>query len=232
MHQTGMVFAPAMKIIDRAGAELITSCASRRRMNASASKLIRRTHMYSALFLAPWMIVYALSGLVLNHNPAVRAFYGEKFIQFEKVAERPYDVAFSADADARTIGAQILDDLGLSGSFAVQGNATAPRLVINRNAGFAQHRITYFRAEKRLLHEKQAFTAPVFLNRAHFRHGYDQPFVAQQIWAFILDGVIVAMVFWAASGIWMWWEIKPARLAGAGFAVVGCALFAVLLVAI
>lgn len=201
-------------------------------MNPSASKVIRRVHMYSALFLAPWMIIYALSGLVLNHNQAVRRFYGAKFGQFEKVAERPYDATFSADADARTIGAQILDELGLSGTFNVQGAPNAPRLVINRNAGFAHHRITWIRAEKRLLHEKQTFSAPVFVNRAHFRRGYDQPFVAQKIWAFILDGVIVAMVFWAVSGIWMWWEIKPARWPGAAFAIAGCGMFAVLLVTI
>lgn len=198
-------------------------------MNPGTSKIIRRTHMYLALFLTPWMLIYALSGLVLNHNQVVRAFYGERFGKFEKLEERPYTAVFSNDADARMIGAQILEHLGMSGTFNVQGTANQPRLVINRNGAFSQHRITYFRAENRLLVEKQSFTAPVFVNRAHFRHGYEQPFLAAKAWGFIVDLAIAGMVLWVLTGILMWWEIKPARLTGAGFAAIGVGLFAIML---
>jgi hypothetical protein len=198
----------------------------------AASRLIRRVHLYLALFLTPWMLIYALSGLVLNHNQAVRSFYGERIGGFEKVEERPYTAAFSEDADPRLIGSQILEHLGLTGTFNVQGAANAPRLVINRNAAFAHHRVTYVRAENRLLVEKQAFSAPIFLNRAHFRHGYGQPFLSARIWAVIVDLAVVAMVFWVVSGIWMWWEIKPARLTGAVFAALGWGMFALLLIRI
>lgn len=201
-------------------------------MNPIPSRVIRRTHMYLALFLTPWMVIYALSGLVLNHNQAVRAFYGTRFGQFEKVEERPYAAAFSEGADSRMIGAQILEHLGLSGTFNVQGTPTQPRLVINRNAAFAAHRITYFRNEHRLLVEKQAFSAPVFVNRAHFRHGYEQPFLSSKIWAVIVDLAVVGMLFWVVSGVWMWWEIRPARLTGAAFALVGFTMFGILLATI
>ena len=116
----------------------------------TASKLIRRTHMYLALFLTPWMIIYALSGLVLNHFQTVRRAYGENFNKFEKVEERDYTAAFSDDADVIMIGAQILEHLGLSGTFNVQGGPNQPRLVINRNGALAVHRITYLRRENRL----------------------------------------------------------------------------------
>ncbi len=198
-------------------------------MNLTPSKLIRRTHMYLALFLTPWMIIYALSGLVLNHGPFVRGLYGPRFNQFEKVGEREYTAAFSADADPRLIGAQVLEHLDLAGTFNVQGRADQPRLVINRNAAFSAHRITYFRAENRLLIEKQKFVAPVFLNRAHFRHGYEQTFLASRIWAVFVDLVVVGMLFWVASGVWMWWEIKPARSWGAACAVAGFGVFGILL---
>ena len=195
-------------------------------------KLIRRVHMYSALFLMPWMIIYAGSGLVLNHLPLVRGWYGADFARFEKVGERPYATTFSTDADARTIAAQILDDLDLSGTFAVQGGVDSPRMVINRNSAFAQHRVTYFPAERRISIEKQTFVAPVFLNRAHFRHSYDQPYMAAKGWAFVVDVVVVAIHFWAISGLFMWWEIKPAR--GLGWASLGASavVFGLLLVKI
>ena len=69
--------------------------------------------MYLALFLTPWMIIYALSGLVLNHFQTIRNAYGENFNKFEKVEERDYTAAFSDDADVKMIGAQILEHLGL-----------------------------------------------------------------------------------------------------------------------
>jgi len=188
--------------------------------------------MYLALFVAPWMLIYALSGLVLNHGQFIRGLYGAKFGQFEKVGEREYTAAFSADADPRLIGAQVLEHLGLAGSFNVQGGANAARLVINRNAPFAAHRITYLRGENRLLLEQQNFSTPVFLNRLHFRHGYEQPFLASRIWAVIVDLAIVAMVFWAVSGVWMWWEIKPARAWGATCLLVGFGAFGLLLATI
>jgi len=186
--------------------------------------------MYLALFVTPWMIIYALSGLVLNHGAWVRGIYGAKFNAFEQVADRPYATVFSSDADPRQIGGQILEELGLSGTFNVQGNATSARLVVNRNAAFSAHRVTYFRAENRLLVEKQSFVTPVFLNRLHFRHGYEQPFLAARLWAVTVDLAVVAMLFWAVSGIWMWWEIKPARAWGAVCAAAGFALFGVLFV--
>lgn len=196
------------------------------------SKLIRRTHMYLALFLTPWLIVYALSGLVLNHARLFLQPNGQLALPFEKVEERDYKAVFSADADARMIGAQVLEDIGLAGTFNTQGGPQQPKLIINRNGAFAIHRITYFRNEGRLLVEKQKLNTPTFLNRTHFRHGYEQPFVASKTWAVIVDLVVVALLFWVLSGLWMWWEIKHARLWGGVFGLIGIGVFGILLATI
>ena len=135
-------------------------------MNLTPSKLIRRTHMYLALFLTPWMIIYALSGLVLNHGQAVRGLYGGNFPQFEKIGEREYTAAFSADADPRMIGAQILDHLDLAGTFNVQGRADQPRLVINATPRrHASHHVSPQR--KPPLIENSSLSRRAVLNRAH-----------------------------------------------------------------
>ncbi len=200
--------------------------------NVNASKIIRRTHMYLALFLTPWMIIYSLSGLVLNHNQTVRNFYGGDFNPFVKVEESEFTGTFSDNADSRAVAGQILEQLNLSGAFNVQGGPSQPKMVINRNGSRAAHRVTYFPKEKKLLIEKQTLNVPMFLNRAHFRNGYDQPFAPSKIWAVTVDLAVAGMLFWVASGIWMWWEIKPARLLGAGFALLGFAMFGVLLATI
>jgi hypothetical protein len=201
-------------------------------MNANTSKIIRRTHMYLALFITPWMIIYSLSGLVLNHFPLVRSWYGGTFGQFEKVEERKYTAAFSADADAKAVAAQILEQLGMTGAFNVQGGPDAPRMVINRPTAFYAHRITWTRAENKLLIEKQTFNAAMFVNRSHFRHGYEQPFLSSKLWAITVDLAVIGMLFWVASGIWMWWEIKPARIWGAVFGAAGLAAFGILFMTI
>lgn len=188
--------------------------------------------MYLALFLTPWLIIYALSGLVLNHGRLFAGPDGHLAQPFEKVEEREYKAAFSKDADVRVIGSQILEDLGLSGTFNTQGGLHQPKLVINRHGAFAAHRITYFPEQGRLLVEKQTFNTPTFLNRAHFRHGYGQPYASSMVWAVVVDLVVVALLFWVLSGIWMWWEIKPARLWGAVFGLMGFGIFGVLLATI
>jgi hypothetical protein len=197
------------------------------------SKLIRRTHMYLALFLTPWLVIYAMSGFILNHRawffPVSAPGHEAAPPPFEKIDEREYDVVFSDDVDARMIGAKVLEDVGLAGSFNVQGDARQPRLVIMRNTASAVYRVTYLRPQKKVQIERQQFNMPMFLNRAHFRHGYTQPFAASMTWAVIVDLVIVALVFWVLSGLWMWWEIKPARAWGAVFGLAGAAVFALLL---
>jgi hypothetical protein len=130
------------------------------------------------------------------------------------------------------VGAQVLEHLGLAGTFNIPPGATQARLVINRNAALVAYRITYLRQENRLRIEKQPYTAPVFFNRLHFRSGYEQPFLAARFWAVTVDLAIGAMLFWVVSGIWMWWEIKPARVWGAACAVLGVGLFGVLLATI
>jgi hypothetical protein len=201
-------------------------------MAPTASRFIRRSHMYLALFLTPWMIIYALSGLILNRFDTVRNLWGGKYSDFEKVEERAYTAAFSADSTPRQIGEQVLADLGLAGSFNVNPGSNASRLILMRSAMFTVHRVTYFRSENRVLIERQRLDAPVAINRAHFRHGYDHPGLAGKLWGAIVDLAVVGMMFWAVSGLLLWWEIKPARAWGALCLAAGGGIFGVLLATI
>ena len=40
-----------------------------------------------------------------------------------------------------------------------------------------------------------------------------------------VDIVVAAMVFWALSGVWMWWEMRATRRWGAVCLIVGLGLF-------
>jgi hypothetical protein len=189
------------------------------------SRLVRRTHMYLALFLAPWMLMYALSTMAMNHREFVRHRYGPPVV-FHKEAERTLNASLPAGAAPREKARQILRELGMdNGLFTVNAGGGGDRLTILRQDPVAPRRITYTAAGNRLMIEKQEFRAPAFLERLHRRRGYQAGLPLENSWAFSVDLVIVAILFWAGSGLWMWWEMKRTRLAGALVAVSGLLIF-------
>ena len=196
------------------------------------SLYIRRTHMYLALFLTPWLIMYALSSLVFNHFQLIRGLYDDQLNHFEKEKEMEYHASFTDDADPELVGTHILRDLNLEGSFFVRGKLQEGKLIITRQDPFTVRRVNYFLKESKLVIEKMAFKTPTFLTRLHTRHGYRQSYVGSWVWGGVVELTAVAMIFWVVSGIWLWWEIKPSRKWGAAFTLLGLGLFGLLLATI
>ncbi len=191
------------------------------------SKLLRRTHMYLALFLFPWMLMYALSTLAMNH----RRWFAGPAPAFERERELVYDGVFPEGAAPRTMSAQILASLDLDGAHTVTRRGD-DALVINRNDLVTPRRLTYSPADGRVVIEAQPMRASAFLERFHRRRGYATGYTLDTMWAVSVDVVIAAMVFWALSGLWMWWEMKVTRGYGLIAFAGGSALFAFYLVAI
>jgi len=53
-------------------------------------RLRRVVHLYPSLFLGPWMLVYALGALFLNHNPWSRETFGLAPSEWELLREEAY----------------------------------------------------------------------------------------------------------------------------------------------
>src|SRR5437667_1117413 len=190
------------------------------------SRIIRRIHMYFALFLTPWVLMYALSTMAMNHRGFFKKLYGASSATYEVEREQTSPRKFSSDATPVSIAEQILKDLGLEGTFTVRGSPAGERLTILRQDPISPRRITYVSADGRLLVEREVFRTPAFLERMHRRRGYQHRYLIEDAWAFSVDVFIVAMIFWAASGLWMWWELGETRRWGAISAAFGVALFA------
>jgi hypothetical protein len=181
--------------------------------------------MYLALFLFPWMLMYALSTLVMNH----RALFAGSPSTFERERELVYDGVFPDKAGLRTISQQILASMGLDGAHSVTERKDGA-IVINRNDLLTPRRLTYSPADHKLIIEKLSYHSNSMLERFHRRRGYTTGYRLDTIWAVSVDLVIVAMVFWVLSGLWMWWEMKVTRRFGASALAGGVALFAFYLV--
>ena len=195
------------------------------------SKIVRRTHMYLALFLFPWVAMYALSTLVMNHRAVFVARYGEGPIPYERERQLTYEVSFPSDADLKTISAHILTSVGLDGAHNVSGRNDGT-IVINRNDLVTPRRLTYSPVDQSLVIERQQPRANALLERFHRRRGYATGYRLDTVWAMTVDHFIIGMVFWVLSGLWMWWEMKVTRRLGLTAVASGVALFAVYLIAL
>jgi len=188
------------------------------------SRLVRRTHMYLALFLFPWMLMYALSTAVMNHRAYFVERYGSGPIPFEAERTITYDGVFAENAELRTISQQILASLDLDGAHNVSRRKDGA-IVINRNDLTTPRRLTYSPADRTVVIERMAHRSSAFLERFHRRRGYATGYRLDTLWAVSVDLVLVAMVFWVASGLWMWWEMKVTRRLGLSAFVLGAATF-------
>lgn len=186
------------------------------------SKWIRRIHLFAGLFLAPWVLMYSLSSIGMIHR---EAFTGHsKRVPPEFVVERvePYNKPFAEDATADQAATQILEDLDLAGGFKARGSPDS-KLVITRDRAIGSHRVTYENAQVTV--EKQKFGLNFFLEMLHRRSGYQEPYLTNDLWAIAVDVVIIAIIAWAFTGIWMWWEMVRTRFLGGLAFIAGTLLF-------
>jgi hypothetical protein len=177
--------------------------------------------MYLALFLFPWILMYALSTLAMNH----RTWFTSPPAAFQKEREMVYDGVFPDNAEPRVVAQQILASVDLEGAHSVTRRQDGT-VVINRNDLVTPRRLLYTPADRRLLIEAMPLRPNAFLERFHRRRGYATGYAIDTTWALSVDLVIVAMVFWVLSGFWMWWEMKVTRPFGLLALAGGAGVFA------
>ena len=198
---------------------------------ASSSIVIRRTHMYLALFLFPWLLMYALSTAAMNHRAMFASAAPGGAPQFERERHLVYDGVLPDSPDLRMISQHILASLDLDGAHNVTRRKDGA-IVITRNDLLTPRRLTYTPTDRTVLVEKLPHRTNVMLERFHRRRGYATGYALDTTWAVTVDLVIAAMVFWVLSGLWMWWEMKVTRPLGALAFAGGAGLFALFLATI
>lgn len=180
--------------------------------------------MYTALFLSPWVLIYALSTMAMNHRAFFQEYYGDKGSTFEVEREFTYEGSIPEGADAQTMAALILTSLDLYGTHNVRGSLEKT-LTINRNDPTTPRRITFEPATGKLTIMRREFRTSEFLEHMHRRRGYRNDRFLEDLWAFSVDVFIVVMLLWAGSGLWMWWEMSITRKLGAACLLGSAAVF-------
>lgn len=188
---------------------------------------VRRTHLYMGLFLLPWVIMYGVSSIPLNHfGPQ------EGPPRFTRIAEHPFDVAVPpAGADLRQLGRQMMDAAGIEGGYGIY--RANPRQVEAYHPNFFHPiRIRYMTEEKRLVVDQRQLTLRAFVSGLHTRGGYDLDGFWDSVWAVLVDIASVGLILWIASGIYMWWHLPSTRAWGWIALGTGAVCFAVIIVSL
>lgn len=198
---------------------------------ATFSRLLRRIHMFTGLFLGPWMLMYALSTLVMSSDEFFHSLYSSKNPAMVKERELDYARSFPSTATREQIAQQILEDIGLDGTHSVGGGKNGKPLVINQQHALTPRRITFDASKNTLLIEREEFRSVNFLERMHRRRGYSS-YAIQNIWGSTVDLAVVAMMFWSLSGTWLWWELRSTRFWGLLSFAAGLVVFGIFMVLI
>jgi hypothetical protein len=170
--------------------------------------IVRRAHLYLGLFLLPWFLMFGVSSLWLNHpawRPAETALW-------KTVSERDYVIDVPATGDLRPSAAKMLSDLGYDTQtgFGVFRNAQR-RVMVNIPNFRHPIRLTYFIDRQHVVVEERAFAWVATLTSMHTHDGYYLRAPGQTMWGVTIDLFCVALVFWIASGLYMWWALPGSR---------------------
>ncbi|MBI3681109.1 MAG: hypothetical protein HY235_12020 [Acidobacteria bacterium] len=174
----------------------------------------RRLHLYLALSLLPWFLMYGVSSLVFAHNTWFGSREGDPALWTRRF-ERSYDAPVPQGAQLREFGRRVLRDAGLGemtekASFGVY-RPNRRQVDIFVYTFLHSMRLSYYVEEKRLVAEDRVFRFPQFLTGMHARGGFEQDGVWQAAWSVVVDIVCVGFLLWIATGIYMWWHLPGHR---------------------
>ncbi len=174
--------------------------------------IFRRTHLYLGLLLMPWMLVYAVSTLMLNHRGITQALRASD-PQWVQLWQKEYHLALpESGASLRDTAAKVIAEHGFSGAFGV--NRQGQSLNINLFKFWRPQRLIYQIDQNQLIAEEKKFSWAELTLRMHFRTGYGQPGFLNNLWPLAVDLYCLTSLIWVATGLYLWWKIPIVRRAG------------------
>jgi hypothetical protein len=197
-------------------------------------RIVRSVHLYTGLFLVPWMLVYAASAFFLNHGPTFRKWLDFKPPKLEVVREVDFVPNDSFPKVPVEQAAAILKHLELEGAHRVMpAQSNARQLKVLRICGRGNYVITWHRPKKTIVvQQQQPFSYIRLVNFLHFKAGYGQSYPAHVVWAAVVDIVTLSIAFWVVSGVYIWARRPKKRLLGGVCVVGGSVLFIALVLAL
>jgi hypothetical protein len=186
------------------------------------SHFVRRAHLYTGLFLLPWVIMFGVSTIPINHQ-------SPETVQWTRLGEHTFDAPVPEGAEnLRPLGREMMNTAGIEGGYWIF-RLNPKQVEVGHPDFLSPVRLRYFPQEKRLTVERRPFSLRPFLSGMHTRGGYDMGSFWDSVWAVFIDVVCVGLILWIASGIYMWWGLPATRRWGWLAMGAGVACFAVII---
>ncbi|MFN7936286.1 MAG: PepSY domain-containing protein [Bryobacteraceae bacterium] len=189
----------------------------------------RRLHLYLALVLLPWFLMYGVSSIPFSHNQYFNELDQKSGIPlWTQRLERPYEAPVP-EGNLRPLAKQVVMDLGLAGNYGAYRPPGSKYIEIYAATFLHATRARYFPEEKRITLEDRRFRFDQFLTGMHARGGFRHDGALEIAWSIVIDLFCLAMLLWIASGIYMWWSLPGLRRWGWLALGTGMASFALFL---
>ena len=189
---------------------------------------MRALHLYTSMFLVPWMVMYAVSGFLVNHN---EWFMGRFQPKWEVLRELDFQPDAGFPGDTRGQARAILQYVGLDGAHQVSVD-DPNQLIIFRSCATGVYRIQWQRQPSHVVVQKQLPTTVYSLiNALHFQRGYYRPhavYLPWLVWGILVDAVTISTILWVVTGIYLWARRPRRRWLGGLCLIAGSVLFAIL----
>lgn len=187
----------------------------------------RRLHLYLAMALLPWAVMYGISAIPFTRNSFFNDLYNDGIPQWttrsEQAYSRPVPEGRSADV-LRPFAKEVIDDLGIEITSAYGAyRPNSKRIMIFTYDFWSNTRMVYDIDKQHITIQDRRFRWDQFLTGWHARGGYRQDDTLNTLWSVVVDLVSIGFVLWVASGIYMWWLLKSTRTWG--FVALGSGFF-------
>ena len=206
-----------------------TTAASR----SSLYRRIRDLHLYAGLFASPFVLVYAVSVVLLNH--AYLPWGGRDGATVES---RTVGVSVHDTGDGLAVAKQVRAQIGVRGeigfvsrkpgsprlSFPIEtpGQVTSVRVDLATGVATVERKATGVWDATITLHE---MPGP---HNAKIRGNW----VFTKLWGWLADATVYLLLFLSATGVYLWTVLKAQRRAGLLFLGAGALSFVAIVVGI
>lgn len=173
---------------------------------------VRDLHLYVGLFLCPFVLVFAISTVLLNHPgraPVEKA--PQRVVPIQPPPGEPGSVPHARE---------ILRQIGVTGEIDyVRYNAKAQRLFLPVSKPGETTRVEVDLRAKTATVEHEHRGLGEALNYLHKKPGphnvqFRGNWVYMTWWSVTTDAVVAGLLFLTVSGLFLWWKLKADRVAG------------------
>ncbi|MDA0347050.1 MAG: PepSY-associated TM helix domain-containing protein [Verrucomicrobia bacterium] len=167
----------------------------------------RKLHLYIGMFICPFILVYAVSTLYLNHS--VRP-------QTVDQAQAPISIQVDQNAKGPELVKQVLEQLELTGEIAgggqVRNNETIIRVA--RPGSVKVVTVNLLEQQATILERSNGLLGAI--NYLHFNPGLHRVpnWSITKLWGWLADSVVYFTLFLTVSGIYLWILLKAERKMG------------------